>query len=54
MYSEQNKRVIKLDEDEENTPENIITIYEKMNLETAGKIWECVLLFSYILVFDIG
>ncbi|CAD8083241.1 unnamed protein product [Paramecium sonneborni] len=50
MYSEQNKRVIKLDEDEENTPDNLITIYEKMNLETAGKIWECSLILGRYLI----
>jgi hypothetical protein len=42
MYNEVHKRLVKLDEDEENTKENLITIYEKVTLETAGKIWECV------------
>lgn len=47
MYNEVHKRLVKLDEDEENTKENLITIYEKVTLETAGKIWECVKYFLF-------
>ena len=42
------KRVIKIDDDEEASPENTIAIFEKQNLETGGKIWECVLVLIII------
>ncbi|KAM3144715.1 hypothetical protein pb186bvf_003024 [Paramecium bursaria] len=40
------KRVIKIDDDDEASPENTISIFEKQNLETGGKIWECALILA--------